>query len=295
MKLYKRIIQSLLIKMHFLSDKKFLKILYMVRMNKKLDLTNPNTFTEKLQWLKIHDRKKNYTSMVDKYEVKKYVANIIGDNYIIPTIDVYDRFDEIDFEAMPQQFVMKCTHDSGGLVIVRNKNELNICEARKKINKCLKRNFYYNFREWPYKDVRPRIIIEKYMQNSDEQELKDYKFYCFNGEPKYCQVIADRQVEETIDFYDMNWKHQAFNGLNNCPMARKKHDKPKTFNKMKKFAKELSHGIAFVRVDFYEINDKLYFGEITFFPAGGFGEFSPKEWDKRLGDMINLDKDKNEI
>lgn len=268
-------------------------------MNKKLDLTNPNTFTEKLQWLKIHDRKKNYTSMVDKYEVKKYVANIIGDYYIIPTIDVYDRFDEIDFEAMPQQFVMKCTHDSGGLVIVRNKNELNICEARKKINKCLKRNFYYNFREWPYKDVRPRIIIEKYMQNSDEQELKDYKFYCFNGEPKYCQVIADRQVEETIDFYDMNWKHQAFNGLNNgpnpYPMARKKHDKPKTFNKMKEFAKELSHGIAFVRVDFYEINDKLYFGEITFFPAGGFGEFSPKEWDKRLGDMINLDKDKNEI
>lgn len=279
------------------NDEKFLKMRGNIN-DMKINIAQPRSFSEKLQWLKLHNRKPEYTTMVDKIAVKDYVAKKIGEEYIIPTIGVYEKFDDIDFNKLPKQFVMKCNHDSGGLIICKDKTKLDIKAAKKKINKSLKRNYYYTGREWPYKNVKPKIIIEQYMEDTESAELMDYKFYCFNGEPKYCQVIADRSTNETIDFYDMDWVHQPFTGLGLPlkPFAKKLHDMPKTFELMKKSAKKLAKGIPFVRIDFYEINGKMYFGEITFYPASGFGKFSPDEWNKKLGDMIDLSlvKDNNE-
>ena len=186
-------------------DKMYLKMKFRLKMNKKLDLNQPKTFNEKLQWLKLNDRKDIYTIMVDKYEVKKYVANIIGEEHIIPTIGIYDKFDNIDFDKLPNQFVIKCTHDSGGLVIVKDKSKINIDKIRKKINKHLKRDYYFLGREWPYKNVQPRIIVEKYMSNNGK-ELEDYKIHNFNGNPKLILVCKDRytNVGLTEDFFDEN-------------------------------------------------------------------------------------------
>ena len=267
-----------------LSDINYLKLRYKITFHKKLNLDNPQTFNEKLQWLKLNDRKEIYTTMVDKYEAKKYVANIIGDEYIIPTIGIYNSFDEIDFNKLPNKFVMKCTHDSGGLVICKDKNKLDINEARKKINKSLKNNYYYGGREWPYKNVKPRIIIEKYMGSN----LNDYKIFCFNGVPKYILVCSNRNGNfKNTDFYDVNW--------NLMPFTREKHQnnpigisKPENLNEMLLIAEKLSKDIPFVRVDLYDIKNKIYFGEMTFYPSAGFEGFSPVEWDKKLGDMIKL-------
>lgn len=189
----------------WMNDEKCLGFWYKYRFGTRLNLKNPKTFNEKIQWLKLYDRNPLYTTMVDKYEAKKYVASIIGEEYIIPTLGVWDKFDDIDFDKLPNQFVLKCTHDSGGLAVCKDKKVFDINAARKRINRSLKRNFYWIGREWPYKDVRPRIIAEQYMENSDGRtELSDYKFYCFNGKPEYCHVISDRTQNETMDFFDMN-------------------------------------------------------------------------------------------
>ena len=267
-------------------DEKYLKMLYKMNFGNDLLLNNPQTFNEKLQWLKLNDRKDIYTTMVDKYESKKYVANIIGEEYIISTIGIYNSLDEIDFNKLPNKFVMKCTHDSGGLVICKDKNKLDINEARKKINKSLKNNYYYSGREWPYKNVKPRIIIEKYMGSN----LNDYKIFCFNGVPKYILVCSNRNGNfKNTDFYDVNW--------NLMPFTREKHQnnpigisKPENLNEMLLIAEKLSKDIPFVRVDLYDIKNKIYFGEMTFYPSAGFEGFSPVEWDKKLGDMIKLPK-----
>ena len=169
--------------LRFLPDKTFIKAKYKLVTGNKLNIDNPHTYNEKLQWLKLYDRNIKYSVMVDKYEVKKYVGNIIGQNHIIPTIGIYDRFDDIDFNKLPKQFVIKCTHDSGGLVICKDKNSLNYNEIRKKFNKLLKRNYYSTHREWPYKNVKPRIIIEKYMEDEKNKSIRDYKFFCFHGKP----------------------------------------------------------------------------------------------------------------
>lgn len=281
-------IKSQIIKL--MPAKLYLELMFRRRIGKKLNLDNPRTFNEKLQWLKLYDRRPEYTTMVDKYAVKKYIADIIGKEYIIPTLGVWKNFDEIDFSKLPNQFVLKCTHDSGGLVICRDKNKFDIESARKKINKSLNRNYYYAGREWPYKNVPPRIIAEQYMEDSETSELRDYKFFCFDGEPIYCQVISDRSTVETIDFYDIKWIHQPFTGLAvpPKPFGKIPIPIPKTFENMKKSAKLLSKNIPFVRVDFYEINGKMYFGELTFYPAAGFGKFSPDEWNQKIGNMINL-------
>lgn len=275
-----------------LPDSIYLKLVYKNRINKKLNLRNPQTFNEKLQWLKLHDRNPEYTKMVDKYEVKKYVANIIGKEYIIPTLGVYDKFEDINFETLPNQFVIKCTHDSGGLVICKDKTSFNIKEARKKINISL-RNTYYNYgREWPYKNVKPRIIIEKYMVDESKKELKDYKFFCFNGEPKLLFVAKDRPFATKFNYYDMNFKKlpfkQHYENFNDYI------EKPKGFEKMIELSKKLSKDIPHVRVDFYDINGKVYFGELTFYHFSGFEKFEPEEWDKILGDMLELPKEKRE-
>lgn len=277
-----------------LKDDTYLKIYYRYIFNSKLNLDNPQTFNEKLQWLKLYDRKNIYTTMVDKYEVKKYVTNIIGEEYIIPTIGIYDKFDDIDFNKLPKQFVMKCTHDSGGLVIVKDKIKLDIEKAKIKLEKSLNKNYYYNGREWPYKNVKPRIIIEKYMEDSSTTQLNDYKIMCFNGEPKCSFVCTDRDNKElglAVTFFDLEWNKMPFE--RHYRSSNKKIERPVNYNKMLELSKKLSKDIPFVRVDWYEINGKLYFGELTFYPGSGFEEFTPEEWDYKLGEMIKLPKREN--
>lgn len=272
-----------------LSDKTFIKIEYRNRMRKKLNLKNPQTFNEKLQWLKIYDRKPIYTTMVDKYEVKNYVADKIGDEYIIPTLGVWDSFDEIDFDSLPDQFVLKCTHDSGGLVICKDKSKLNKEKAKKKIELSLNRNYYYHGREWAYKDVKPRVIAEKYMEDKNSKDLKDYKFFCFDGKVKAMFIATDRftqGVETKFDFYDTNFEHLPF--TNGHPNAECVIEKPKHFEKMKELAEILSKGIPQIRVDFYEIDDEVYFGELTFFHWSGMVPFVPEKWDYVFGEWIEL-------
>ena len=284
------IMRKLKYALRFLPDKTYIQLYYFLRFKKFADLKNPKTFNEKLNWLKLNDRNPLYTTLVDKYEVKKYVADKIGAEYIIPTLGVWDRFDDIDFDKLPNQFVLKCTHDSEGLVIVKDKSALDINAAKAKIESALKQNFYYIGREWPYKNVKPRIIAEKYMEDHTDGELRDYKFYCFNGQPMFCQVIANRFSDETIDFFDIDWKHQEFTGVS-LPMKNFSKDfinKPYSFTNMVKNSSILSNTFNFVRVDFYEVNKHLYFGELTFYPAGGFGSFYPDIWNYKIGEHLKI-------
>ena len=275
----------------YLSDSLYLKIFYKYKFNKRLDLSNPVTFNEKLQWLKLYDRKNIYTVMVDKYEAKKYVGDIIGDEYIIPTIGIYEKFDDIDFDKLPNQFVMKCTHDSHGLVIVKDKSCLDINLAKKKINKSLNRNYYYFGREWPYKNVKPRIIIEEYKEDYSG-ELIDYKVYAFNGKCDYVLVCFDRQKGATkFIYFDKNWnmkKEFTNDGIKYGDIIKLK--KPKNLDKMFQFASILSKDIPFVRVDFYEVNGSLYFGELTFYPSSGFDSKRRKEADEYLSNQLTIVK-----
>ena len=273
-----------------LPDKIYLSLKFKYKMGHFLNLENPQTFNEKLQWLKLYNRKPEYTIMVDKHEVKKYVADIIGEEYIIPTLGVWNHFDEIDFDKLPNQFVLKCTHDSGGLVICKDKNKLDLKAAKQKIEKSLKQNYYWFGREWPYKDVKPRIIAEKYMIDESGYELKDYKFFCFNGEPKMMFIATDRGSDTKFDFYDIDFNHLPF--TNGHPNANKKIKRPKNYSKMLALAAKLSFGIPHVRVDFYNINGKIYFGELTFFHWSGLVPFEPEEWDYKLGNWLKLPEKK---
>lgn len=287
----KKLIRTLQSKymLNWLPDKIFLKLVFWARMNKKLNLKNPQTFNEKLQWLKLYNRKPEYTSMVDKYEAKKYVSERIGDEYIIPTLGVWDSFEDIDFDSLPNQFVLKCTHDSGGLVICRDKAALDKNAAREKINKSLKNNFYYQGREWPYKNVKPRIIAEEYMEDANMQELRDYKFYCFNGKVKYLYISEGLENHSTakISFVSLDWTFAPFNRSDYKPFDSLP-QKPFHFYEMIKVAEELSAGINFLRVDLYEIQKKIYFSELTFTPCSGFMPFNPEEWDAKLGELLLL-------
>lgn len=272
-----------------LSDTVYLKLAYRASVHKKLDLKDPKTFNEKLQWLKLYDRKPEYTKMVDKCEAKKYVAELIGEEYIIPTLGVWDRVEDIDFEALPNQFVLKCTHDSGGLVVCKDKSSLDIEAVRIKLNKCLKRNYYWHGREWPYKNVKPRIIAEKYMEDAVTEELRDYKFFCFNGVAKALFIATERQDsnnETKFDFFDMDFKHLDFtNGHPNADVLPKK---PENFDQMRVLAEKLSKNVPHLRADFYEVNGKVYFGELTFSHWSGMVAFEPEKWDYKFGEWIEL-------
>ena len=273
----------------FYSDEKFLKRIFKLSMGKELNLDNPQTFSEKLQWLKLHNRKPEYTQMVDKVEAKEYVANIIGEEHIIPTLGVWDRVEDIDWDSLPNQFVLKCTHDSGGIVICSDKSKLDINSAKAKLKRGLKRKFYFQNREWPYKNVVPRIIGEQYMVDESGYELKDYKWFCFNGEPKALFIATDRGVEgeETkFDFFDAEFNHLPF--TNGHPNANREIVKPKSFERMKELAAKLSAGQPHLRVDFYDIDGKIYFGELTFYHWSGTMPFEPEEWDYTFGSWIKL-------
>ncbi len=266
-------------------DEEYLKRMFRARLGYTLDLDNPQTFNEKLQWLKLHDRKPIYSTMVDKYEAKGYVANIIGEQYIIPTLGVWNHFDEIDFDKLPTQFVLKTTHDSGGVIIVTDKNKLDKKAAKEKIEKSLKNNFYWWSREWPYKNVRPRIIAEKFIA----ENINDYKFFCFGGQAKCLKADYDRFVQHHANYYDTEGNILDFGEAAYPPDPKKKLEiNIDTLKLMETLANELSKGHSFLRTDFYSIDDKIYFGELTFYPASGFGKFTNKIGDQLLGKWINI-------
>jgi len=273
----------------FLPDKLFIEYEYKKSTGQKLNLKNPMRFNEKIQWLKLYDRNPKYTKLVDKYEVRKYIEDKIGKEHLIPLIGVWNNVDDIDFNALPNQFVLKPTHTSGDIIICKDKNKLDIEQAKLEMKKWLKRNYYKVHREWPYKNVQPRIICEKYMVDESGTELKDYKFMCFKGEPKLILLCYNRKSKDNlnINFYDNNW--------NLLDLYRPKHPpssiifkKPKQFSKMMEYARVLSKDVPFLRVDFYEANEQLYFGELTFYPGSGYEKFVPDSYDYLLGSWIEL-------
>lgn len=278
--------------LRLLSDERYLKLLFKSNLGYSLNLDNPQTFNEKLNWIKLYDRKPIYTMMVDKYEAKKYVASIIGEEYVIPTLGVWGRFEDIDFDSLPKQFVLKCTHDSGGLVICRDKDKLDVEAARKKINRSMKTNYYLFGREWPYKNIKPRIIAEKYMTDCGNG-LRDYKFFTFDGEPRFMYISEGFENHDTakVSFYSLDGELLPFHRLDYKPFDEQI-ELPEGYQDMLSICRRLSEqiGAAFVRIDLYCIEGMTYFSEITFSPCSGFVPFEPKEWDKKLGKLVKVPK-----
>lgn len=272
------------------SDKRFLKMKFYIEMGQKLDLDNSKTFNEKLQWLKLYNRKPEYTTMVDKYAVKEYVANIIGEEHIIPTLGIWNSFDEIDFNSLPNQFVLKTTHGGGGggVVICKDKNTFDKQRAKKVLQKSLNSDIYWNYREWPYKDVPKRIIAEQFMSNNGK-DLEDYKIHCFNGEPKFILVCGNRYGKGAMidDFYTPEWELMDVRRPGH-PRSEKASKTPEQLGQMLELSRILSKDIPFLRTDFYIIQGRIYFGELTFFPASGMSKFEPQEWDKKFGNWLKL-------
>ena len=257
-------------------------------MKRKLNLENPQTFNEKMQWLKIHDRKDIYTKLVDKYEVKKIIGEIIGEEYIIPTLGVWNKFDDIEFDKLPDKFVLKCTHDSGGLYICNDSTKFDIEQAREKITSSLKHNFFWSGREWPYKNVMPQIIAEPFIEDNELKELRDYKFFCFDGNVKVFKVDFGRFTEHHANYYDKNMQLLLLQEKEFPRDEKMKIIFPITIGKMIEMAESLSRGFSFVRIDFYDVNGHIYFGEITLYPNSGYGVIEPEEWDYKLGEWIKL-------
>lgn len=271
------------------SEEVYLKFVFKHRVGYPLNLKNPRTFNEKIQWLKLNNRNSEYTKMVDKIDAKKYVESLIGGEYIIPTIGTWNTVDEIDWDALPNQFVIKCSHDSGGILVCKDKSDLNIEEAKKKLTDGWVSNYYKYYKEYPYRNVKPRLIAEEYMEDESGYELKDYKIFCFDGEPQFLFVATDRQKkgeEVKFDFFDLNWNHiPVRNGHEN---AKNPILKPNNFEQMLDIARKLSVGKTHVRVDLYNCNGKIYFGELTFFHFSGLTPFVPQEWDYKFGEYFNL-------
>ena len=272
----------------FLSDRCYIKRYFFLKTGYSLNLDSPKTFNEKLQWLKFNDRNPLYTEMVDKFAVKKYVASIIGEKYVVPTIAVFDNPDEIDFGVLPDRFVLKCTHDSGGIVICKDKASLDKDAARKKLKAGWSRNYYRFSMEFPYKDVKPRIIAEEFLTN-EGFDLCDYKVHCFNGVPKLVLVCKDRYSKcgLTEDFFTEGWEHLEVKRPTH-PNSKEIIPIPVQLDEMLSLSRLLSKGIPFVRVDWYISYDKLYFGELTFFPASGMTPFVPKSFDDLFGSWLEL-------
>lgn len=272
---------------HSFSDETFVKLEYLFEVGAHLDLQNPKTFNEKLQWQKLNNIHPEYSDLVDKYLVKESVGRKIGFDHIIPTLGVWEKVDDIDFCKLPNQFVIKTTHDSGGVAIVKEKTPKSLSHAKKILNRSLKKNYYYEHREYPYKEVMPRIIAEKYMVDESGTELKDYKIFCFDGEPKAIQVDYDRFVEHKRNIYDTEWNRLPFT-LKFPTDWDREFDKPKNLDKMLEIASILSSGYPHLRVDLYNINGQIYFGELTFFHGSGFEKFTPEDWNIEFGHWIKI-------
>lgn len=301
-----------------MDDEKYLKLMWLIRMGRPIDLDHPRTFNEKLQWLKLHDHNPQYTIMADKYEAKKFVEERIGKEYVVPNYGVWDHFDDIDFESLPDQFVLKTTHDYAGVVVVKDRDNFDRKAAKKLLEKHLKKNHFYNTREWVYKDIKPRIIAEKLLAPKDGSELVDYKISCFNGEPKYTHIRScDFESDILVTFNDGSAPFKANSFRLNYSLRKLLHDveivtfldndfnlihcsndegpsfanpqpKPDHFDKMLDIARTLSAGIPFVRVDFYNFDGHIYVGELTFYTSAGYCDFTPQEYNDTVGDMIQL-------
>lgn len=275
----------------FLPDKMYLQIFYFATTRKFINFKNPKGFNEKLQWLKVNDRRPEYSQLVDKLAVRDHISKVLGEGYLIPLLGKWESFEDIDFNTLPEQFVLKCNHDSGSTKVIKSKSSLtaeNINEMRAFYTKRLKQDFYYAGREYPYKGIKPYIIAEQLMVNEAEPQksIEDYKFFCFNGEPKIMFVATDRTTDCRFDFFDMDFNHLDL--VNIHPNADKPIPKPEKFDEMKEFATKLSQGMRHVRIDLYEINGNIYFGEYTFFHGGGFQLCEPPEWERKLGDWIDI-------
>ena len=277
---------------HIIPDKVYLKMIYRLRMGRKLNIENPGTLNEKLQWIKLYDRKPEYTQMVDKYEMKQYVAKKMdSDKYTIPSYGVWNSFDEIDFDKLPREFALKCTHNSGCYAVCRNKDTFARKDVEKKLKKGLKRNYYWGNREWPYKGVKPRIIAEKYEETIGNDDSFEYKMTCFNGRTVFgtiCRGPAHVKLNQrTNDFYDRDFNFlpfEVFNRNSNNPIM----EKPVFWDELVAISDRLSEGTKYLRVDCYVINGKPVVGELTFFTWGGFINFYPEEWDYKLGQMLDI-------
>lgn len=282
--------------LHWVSDTAFLRIDYWLRFGKRLNLKDPQTFNEKLQWLKLHDRRPEYVTMVDKIAVKDYVAGKIGSEYIIPTLGTWDKPEHIDWESLPNQFVIKWNHDSGSIVICKDKSTFDCKKAIEKLSYGAKVNGFWYGREWPYKGVRPMLLAEKYIEVesnldfdvSKNDDLVDYKFMCFNGEVKCCFTCTNRFSGNglKVTFYDNDWNIMPFERSHPREIFPIK--MPSCYKQMKEAAAKLSKGLPFARIDFYEIKEQPYFGEITLYPGSGHEAFQPEEWDYILGSWIVL-------
>lgn len=272
--------------LRFIPDGPYLKMVYWIKTGKKLNLKNPQTFCDKLNWLKLHDRNPEYSKLVDKIAVKEIVKEQLGYDCCFATLGVYDHYDDIDFDVLPEQFVMKCNHDSGGVKIINNKNEINHKELKHFFESRLKINQFLLGREYVYKDIKPKIMIEKYMIPTGQGSIKDYKFFCFNGSPYVLYVVSDRFADIRYDFYDMNWNH--LNITNVHDHSDYPETMPSNFEEMKLIVSKLSSNMKHVRIDLYTTEDKIYFGEYTFFHAGGFWPMKPDKWELELGNLIRL-------
>lgn len=269
-------------------DRIYLQIVYFKHFRRFINFNNPKTFNEKIQWLKLNYRNEEYTKLVDKYRVKQYITKLIGEEYVIPTLGVWNNVDDIDFKSLPEKFVLKCNNDSGGIVICKNKKDFDEAKAKSFLKERLKNNGYWYGREWPYKNVKPCIIAEKYMEDSISKDIKDYKFFCFNGSMEFFDIDIDRFIEHRANYYDRNGNFLPF-GKTYCPPDyTKKIEMPKNLDKMIELAETISHNTVLSRIDFHEIDGQVYFGEITFYPGSGFSPFTDEKWDYKLGDMIDL-------
>lgn len=270
-----------------LSDKTMVKIQYRHHIGRDLNLSRPKTFNEKIQWLKLYDRRPEYTNYADKYAVRKHIAEIIGEEYLIPLLGVYDNVEDIDWPALPDQFVLKCTHGSSFNIICTDKTKLDIEASKKKLNKWMKQNFFWYGREWVYKDIKPRIICEKYMSDETGTDLKDYKIFCFHGEPKFIQVHCNRFANHKQSLYDTQWNFiNASIGYPADPKDEMK--KPEKLGEMLELSRVLAKKFYHIRIDFYYSGGRVYFGEMTFYDTSGYGKVQPEEFDELVGTWLQV-------
>ena len=274
-------------------DSLYIKILYKALTGETCHLKHPVTYNEKLQWLKLHDRKPEYARMVDKYEVRSYITKLLGEEYLFPCFGVFDSFDQINFDSLPDQFVLKCTHDSGSVEICKDKTTFDKEGARDRLSKAMKKNYYSTYREWPYKNVKPRIIAEKFMVDDSGDDLKDYKIMCFNGKAQIIETHENRFTEgkaHTQTFYDRDWNKLDIIQEGLIPVSEKR-VKPLQMDKMLSLSEKIAKDMYHARIDWYLINGTIYFGEITFYDGSGFEAFPNKEDDLFLGSLIKLDRE----
>ncbi len=272
----------------FFSDEKMVRYIYKKRFGREPNLQDPQTFAEKIQWLKLNWYDELAVKCADKFLVREYIESRIGAEYLNDLLGVYEDIEKIDISALPDQFVLKGTHGSHFNIICRDKTKLDWKLEKAKLKRWSTINYYWQNREWVYRDLKPAFIVEKFLDDKSGSSLTDYKFYCFNGDPAFCQVIKNRGKNESIDFYDLNWEHLPFTGLRRIPFADSKISKPEGYEKMVELARALAQSFPFVRADFYNIEGRILFGELTFFPQSGLGEFTPIEYDRQIANKMIL-------